>query len=106
MACSLHEVALQFLLKTDDSVPSRRFSNVNIKECNAKGKSNFSDAFVKFDSGFCVPLFLFWQDSICKLMERKILKTGKTKDDSLFEDLIGFLEDGNYLDKITAGVLV
>ncbi|OPL21403.1 hypothetical protein AM593_02636, partial [Mytilus galloprovincialis] len=27
-------------------------------------------------------------------MERKILKTGKTKDDSLFEDLIGFLEDG------------
>ncbi|XP_063425952.1 uncharacterized protein LOC134709737 [Mytilus trossulus] len=97
MACSLslHEVALQFLLKTDDSVPSRRFSNVNIKECNAKENSSFSDAFVKFDSGFCVPLFLFWQESICKLMERKILEKAKTKNDSRFENLINFLEDEN-----------
>ncbi|XP_076097198.1 uncharacterized protein LOC143067653 [Mytilus galloprovincialis] len=95
MACFLHEVALQFLLKTDESVPSRKFSNVNIKECNAKGKSSFSDAFVKFDSGFCVPLFLFWQESIYKLMESKILKKEKTKDDSLIEDLISFLEDEN-----------
>ncbi|XP_071164893.1 uncharacterized protein [Mytilus edulis] len=105
MACSYHEVALQFLLKTDDSVPSRTFSNVNIKECNAKGKCSFPNAFVNFDSGFSVPLFLFWQESICKLMERKIVKKENTKDDSLFEDLISFLEDENnrrHLMKVTS----
>lgn len=101
MACSYHEVALQFLLKTDDSVPSRTFSNVNIKEFNAKGKCSFPNAFVNFDSGFSVPLFLFWQESIFKLMERKIVKKENTKDDSLFEDLISFLEDGNYFDTVT-----
>ncbi|XP_052104892.1 uncharacterized protein LOC127737967 [Mytilus californianus] len=105
MACFLHEVALQFLLKTDDSVPSRRFSNVTIKECNAKGKSRFSNAYVKYDSGFGVPLFLFWQDSICKLMERKIIKDENIRDDKIFEDLINFLEDENnrkHLMKVTS----
>ena len=89
---NLHvKIGSYFLVKKPKAVPSKHFTNVVMKKCDGSDYVCFSDARIKFETGWSVYLSVFWHKSIFKMLVDKIVNAVKSSKDDWYEILYNFL---------------
>ena len=93
----ISKIGSYFLVKDPRAVPNKQFTSVVIKKCDGSDSVCFSDARIKFETGWSVFLSLFWYKSISKMLVDKIVNAVKSTEDDLYEILVNFLQKGTLM---------
>ena len=82
MPSNLHvKIGSYFLVKKPKAVPNKHFTTVVMKKCDGSDSVCFSDARIKFETGWSVYLSVFWHKSIFKMLVDKIVNAVKSTED-------------------------
>ena len=89
------KIGRHFNVHDSKAVHNKLFTNVMIKKCDGSESVWFSDARIKFETGWSVFLSLFWHESLFNLLD-KIVNEVKSTEDDLYEILTNFIQKGTF----------